>query len=66
MPACIRSLAILALGLGLASVSKAAVGDFGKGSTTRYWDCCKGAFEPKHMVKSRSGLPYCLELLHML
>lgn len=40
---CIRSLALMALGLGMASVSKAAVGDSGTGSTTRYWDCCKGS-----------------------
>lgn len=39
MPSCVRSLALLALGLGMASVSKAAIGDSGTGSTTRYWVC---------------------------
>ncbi|KAI7163866.1 glycoside hydrolase family 45 protein [Hortaea werneckii] len=36
-----RSIAFLALTAGLATVSKAQVS--GSGSTTRYWDCCKGS-----------------------
>lgn len=36
MPATFRSIAFLALGLGMASISNAAVGDSGTGSTTRY------------------------------
>ena len=39
--ACIKSLALLVLSLGLATLSSAAVS--GSGTTTRYWDCCKGS-----------------------
>ncbi|KAK5171115.1 uncharacterized protein LTR77_004259 [Saxophila tyrrhenica] len=37
----IRSLALLALSTGFASLSAAQAS--GSGSTTRYWDCCKGS-----------------------
>jgi len=37
-----RSLALFALSAGFASVSKAADVS-GSGTTTRYWDCCKGS-----------------------
>jgi len=36
-----RSLALLALGLGMASISNAIDGTEGSAKTTRYWDCCK-------------------------
>ncbi|KAK3067405.1 hypothetical protein LTR53_015747, partial [Teratosphaeriaceae sp. CCFEE 6253] len=38
----IRSLALLALSAGYATIS-AAQDVSGTGSTTRYWDCCKGS-----------------------
>ena len=37
----LKSVALLALSTGLATLSAAAVS--GSGSTTRYWDCCKGS-----------------------
>ena len=38
----IKSLALLALATGFASIS-AAQDVSGSGKTTRYWDCCKGS-----------------------
>ena len=38
---CLKSLALLALSAGFATL--AAAGASGTGSTTRYWDCCKGS-----------------------
>ncbi|GAB7329874.1 hypothetical protein MBLNU13_g01586t1 [Cladosporium sp. NU13] len=42
MSSSIKSLAFLALASGLASVSSAQ-STSGSGTTTRYWDCCKGS-----------------------
>ena len=41
MSSSLRSLALLALATGFATIASAQVS--GTGSTTRYWDCCKGS-----------------------
>lgn len=41
MSSSIKNLALLALATGLASVTGAQ--SSGSGTTTRYWDCCKGS-----------------------
>ena len=38
---CLKSLALLALSTGYATLAAGQVS--GSGTTTRYWDCCKGS-----------------------